>query len=185
TGGTGNDAAGDQYTSIENVIGGTGDDTLTGDGLANQLEGGAGADTLDGAGGADTLIGGAGDDFFLVDDALVDLSSIIDGGADSDTVMVSNSGGGTIDPANLFGILTDIELVDFTSAGVAADVTLDATTVQSMTDGANQLALFIDGNDSLTLNGTYNTTVISATETLYTFVDGGGATLAELTVTVG
>ena len=48
------------YMRIENVVGGSADDTLSGDGSANQLAGGAGKDTLSGQGGNDTLIGGPG-----------------------------------------------------------------------------------------------------------------------------
>jgi hypothetical protein len=47
---------------FENVIGGQGNDTLTGDGLANVLQGGGGNDILVGLDGADTLDGGAGGD---------------------------------------------------------------------------------------------------------------------------
>jgi Ca2+-binding RTX toxin-like protein len=45
---------------VEHVIGGSGNDTITGDADANTLNGGPGGDTLDGAGGNDTLTG-AGD----------------------------------------------------------------------------------------------------------------------------
>ena len=48
----------DTFTGIENVTGGGGDDTLTGDGGANKLLGGSGDDTLQGAGGIDALDGG-------------------------------------------------------------------------------------------------------------------------------
>ena len=48
--------------NIENVAGGLGDDTVTGDGLANRLAGDAGADTLNGDGADDILLGDAGDD---------------------------------------------------------------------------------------------------------------------------
>ena len=41
--------------SIENVIGGSGADTLLGDAGGNVLQGGAGADRLDGRGGSDTV----------------------------------------------------------------------------------------------------------------------------------
>ena len=50
------------YLRIENVTGGSGDDTLTGDANANILNGGAGADLLVALGGADTLRGGSGND---------------------------------------------------------------------------------------------------------------------------
>jgi Ca2+-binding RTX toxin-like protein len=44
----------DTLSRIENVYGGSADDTLTGDGSANLFRGGLGADALDGAGGIDT-----------------------------------------------------------------------------------------------------------------------------------
>ncbi|MCX7377537.1 MAG: calcium-binding protein [Alphaproteobacteria bacterium] len=55
----------DTLRNIENIIGGTGNDIVTGDVLANVLSGGAGIDTLTGGGGADTLTGGVGVDRFL------------------------------------------------------------------------------------------------------------------------
>ena len=61
--GIGGDAAGDTFTSIENVIGSnTGGDTLTGGNENNFFNGNGGADTLTGAGGGDSLFGGDGDD---------------------------------------------------------------------------------------------------------------------------
>lgn len=75
----------DILRSIENVIGGGGDDRITGNQEANrlagfggddrldggagrdQLLGGTGADTLSGGGGADTLLGGLNGDVFLFD----------------------------------------------------------------------------------------------------------------------
>ncbi len=52
----------DRLLSIEGIIGGAGNDRLTGDGNANALTGGAGNDTLDGGAGNDSLIGGSGSD---------------------------------------------------------------------------------------------------------------------------
>ena len=60
--GTGGDAAGDVYDSIENLVGGEGDDLLIGTTGVNRLEGGGGDDTLSGGAGADTLTGGSGSD---------------------------------------------------------------------------------------------------------------------------
>lgn len=59
----GQEAAGDQYLSIENLTGSAHADRLTGDAQANVLKGLAGNDTLVGGGGADTLDGGEGTDF--------------------------------------------------------------------------------------------------------------------------
>lgn len=48
--------------TIENVIGGTSNDSLTGSAVANRLSGGNGTDTLAGGQGADVLLGENGDD---------------------------------------------------------------------------------------------------------------------------
>jgi Ca2+-binding RTX toxin-like protein len=48
--------------SVEDIIGGGGDDVLTGNALANELTGGAGDDKLNGAAGHDMLSGGSGRD---------------------------------------------------------------------------------------------------------------------------
>jgi Ca2+-binding RTX toxin-like protein len=67
----------DTLSEIENALGGSGRDSLVGDGLANRLSGGAGNDrlsggdgndTLDGGEGADIMWGGNGDDVFIVGD---------------------------------------------------------------------------------------------------------------------
>lgn len=51
--------------TFENVRGGSGDDVLTGNSLANVLTGNSGSDTLTGAGNSDILAGGIGDDTYL------------------------------------------------------------------------------------------------------------------------
>jgi len=48
--------------SIESVIGGDGDDTLTGSNAANSLNGGSGNDVVNGGAGRDTILGDGGDD---------------------------------------------------------------------------------------------------------------------------
>lgn len=62
----------DSLRNIENIIGGFGDDTLTGDDKANILRGGEGDDTLVGGGGADRFVytpDSFGDDVILDFDA--------------------------------------------------------------------------------------------------------------------
>lgn len=51
--------------TVENAVGGSGNDLLIGNAVANSLEGGAGNDILYGAGGGDSLWGGAGADTFV------------------------------------------------------------------------------------------------------------------------
>ena len=48
--------------SIENAVGGSGNDSLAGNAAANRLDGGAGADVLAGMDGDDSLTGGTGND---------------------------------------------------------------------------------------------------------------------------
>ncbi len=73
----------DTLTSIESVIGGIGNDTISATGtLDNSLDGNSGNDYIDAGGGNDTLIGGAGSDT-LIGGAGVDR---IDGGAGDDVV---------------------------------------------------------------------------------------------------
>ncbi|HEY0327011.1 MAG TPA: M10 family metallopeptidase C-terminal domain-containing protein, partial [Allosphingosinicella sp.] len=50
---------------IENAIGGSGNDSLTGNAARNRLEGNAGADVLQGDANSDWLVGGAGGDTFV------------------------------------------------------------------------------------------------------------------------
>ena len=60
--GEGGLAEGDAFDSIEGILGGAGDDQLSGNAQANYLEGGAGDDFLSGGPGDDVLVGGLGDD---------------------------------------------------------------------------------------------------------------------------
>ncbi|MBN8629830.1 MAG: hypothetical protein J0L76_03125 [Rhodobacterales bacterium] len=74
------EALGDQFVGIEGLLGGTGNDTLSGDGQANLLIGGAGSDQLDGRVGADTLTGEAGNDMLAGGEG----NDLLDGGAGND-----------------------------------------------------------------------------------------------------
>jgi Ca2+-binding RTX toxin-like protein len=76
----------DSLYSIENILGGNGNDSIIGDSLANLLDGGAGNDTLEGGLGADTLDGGSGN---------ADLASYANAGA---AVEVRLNAGSSADP---------------------------------------------------------------------------------------
>lgn len=121
--------------TVENAIGGSGNDLLIGNRASNELKGGAGNDILYGAGGADKLWGGSGSDTFVfaassdskpgaVDQILdfvsgldkIDLTGITHGaglhfvnaftGAAGDAVLTSSSGNSLL-------------AVDFSGHGVA------------------------------------------------------------------
>jgi len=89
---SGSHAAGDSLISIENLIGGTGADSLTGTTSSNQILGGAGNDSIFGDSGNDTLDGEAGNDS-------------IDGGSGNDLIygsagadwMIGGTGTDTLD----------------------------------------------------------------------------------------
>ncbi|WP_417605399.1 calcium-binding protein [Primorskyibacter flagellatus] len=85
----------DRFISIENVIGGAGNDRITGNAGANALSGGAGNDTLDGGAGNDVLVlglgddlayGGTGRDTFVLDQG----NATLFGGAGIDTIDLGN-----------------------------------------------------------------------------------------------
>ena len=79
---SGNDAAGDSLTSIENLIGSDFNDSLTGDDQDNGLAGGGGDDTLKGLAGDDGLFGEDGDDLLYGGDG----NDLLEGGAGADSL---------------------------------------------------------------------------------------------------
>lgn len=70
------EAQGDTYLSIENLLGSSYNDRLTGDIQENVLSGGAGNDILAGGAGRDRLRGDAGSDVFVFDSALNAFSNV-------------------------------------------------------------------------------------------------------------
>ena len=85
-------AGSDRFIGIENITGGSGNDSLTGDASANVLIGNAGSDSLNGGGGNDTLdggpgidrlIGGSGDDLYIINGAFEIDKFLTDDGIDT------------------------------------------------------------------------------------------------------
>ncbi|MBU6371667.1 MAG: cadherin-like domain-containing protein [Alphaproteobacteria bacterium] len=128
----------DTLNTIENVTGGSGNDTITGDGNANVLNGGAGNDTLDGGtAGADTLLGGLGDDTFIIGRAGITITE--NAGEGTDTVRTSLAS---------FTLGANLENLIYTGAGTfnGAGNTLN----NSITGGAGADVLQGNGgNDTL------------------------------------
>lgn len=149
----------DSVRSVENLIGGSGQDSLTGDGLANLLDGGGANDQLDGDAGNDTLIGGTGADElaggagndsltggggvdgFLFDTALnaaTNLDTVADFNATEDSIALAKS---------IFKAFTSIGTIDAAAffVGNAAHDASDRIIYNSLTGG-----LFYDSNGSAT-----------------------------------
>ncbi len=146
-GGSSNQAQGDTYISIENIIGSNLGDTLRGDQSGNDVDGGNGNDVLIGFNGDDNLLGGAGRD-------------ILNGGNGADVI----DGGDGVDQARYNGSTegVQINLLDGTASGGQAegDTLLG---IENLFGSNHDDVLFGDennnqifghnGNDALAANG--------------------------------
>jgi hypothetical protein len=128
---------GDNVTGVEDVVGGSGNDALAGDGAANSLSGGAaGDDRLDGGGGADVLLGGAGNDTLNGgdgDDQLIGGAGVdsLAGGPGADSVSAADGVAETVD----CGAGADSADVDRGAGGVT-DVVVNCETLTGPTAAA-------------------------------------------------
>jgi Ca2+-binding RTX toxin-like protein len=127
----------DSLLGIERVIGGSGNDTITGDAVANHFTGGAGNDVLSGGANDDTLIGGSGND-------------LLDGGADYDlasysyassNMTVTLNSAGTVTVTVAAGDTDTLIAIEQLTAGSGND-TITGDTGANVLDGGS-------GNDSL------------------------------------
>jgi Ca2+-binding RTX toxin-like protein len=180
----------DTIRNIENVFGGKGNDTLTGDGLANTLNGNDGKDLLTGGGGADTLDGGAGVDTANYRDKSAAVSVTLNGatyatvtvgGTAEDTIRnIENIWGGTGDD-NLRGdananLLSGGGGSDTLFGGAGADTfqfdfALGATNIDTVSDFAT--------GDKLALSKAIFTTLSVGSLASTQFYAAAGATEAQ------
>ena len=131
---SGGDAVGDSFTGIENVVGSTLNDTLTGDAGDNWLHGSPGNDTLNGAAGDDILSGGSGAGTGATYGA-----DTLNGGDGNDTVDYSREGQQAAVSVNLAtGVKGGVAADDvYTSIENVTGTTFDDTLVGDI--GANVL----------------------------------------------
>lgn len=169
--------------TIENAIGGSGNDTINGNSANNVLNGGAGNDTINGGGGNDTISGGAGNDWGNLGAGTAAISGmetlIGGGGADwvnltdsSNTVtltavetLVGGSGGDWINLGNRGNtmILASIETL---VGGANADVITLGNRGGVMVVAAVETLAGGTGNDWVYLGNRGNTMNVSSIETL-------------------
>jgi Ca2+-binding RTX toxin-like protein len=130
--GYGGTAEQDFLYSIENLVGSSYADTLTGDGGNNVLKGGGGADTLYGEGGADTLSGEGGADTLKGGGG----SDTLYGGDGADTLFGMN-GSDTLYGDNGQDTLNGGNGRDFLTGGNGADTFAWWETSETSTGAAN------------------------------------------------
>jgi Ca2+-binding RTX toxin-like protein len=156
------DAAGDQLTEIEIVLGSDYGDTLVGDGNANQLVGGLGDDTLSGGAGSDILQAGAGND--TIDQGTgLNAFDKIDGGAGTDTLILSASATYAAGITFSETTLTNTEVIELGDGG---------SYKLTLSNASNSGGLTVDGS---ALTGTNVLTLIGSSEIESTFNFIGGA----------
>ncbi len=129
---------------IEDAIGGTGNDKITGNDVANHLWGGKGNDTLDGGAGADTLDGGLGND--TMTGGAGDDTYVVNATGDVVNELVLNKAGGGVDTVE--------SSITFTLATRANVENLTLTGLGNINGTGNALSNLILGNDGVnTLDG--------------------------------
>ena len=131
------DTGTDTLAGIENVVGGSGNDTLTGDGTDNVITGGA---------GNDTVVGGAGNDTFIA--TVGDGNDSYNGGAGIDTYDLS----ATTANATVNLNLTTAQLI---SADAGTDL-LTFGTIENVTGGAGSDTITGEGSNNVLSGGAGN-----------------------------
>jgi Ca2+-binding RTX toxin-like protein len=117
--------------TIENALGGNGNDQLLGNGVANRLYGGAGDDTLVGNGGNDRLDGGAGVDTGTYGSSAGNFTITVPSTGSTITVQDKVGSGGT-------DTLIDIEKLKFSDGGLI-DVSWFTKTLRLSHDQLSEL----------------------------------------------
>ncbi|MGE3849349.1 MAG: hypothetical protein AB7I01_20895, partial [Gammaproteobacteria bacterium] len=117
--------------------GNAGANTLLGNAAANRLDGAGGADSVNGAGGNDTLV-------FDLQDAL------LDGGADSDTLLVEGAGRNLGSAA--LNAVRNVEVLDVRGSG-GNELILGIDDVLALAGAGKALRVRADANERVTLHG--------------------------------
>jgi Ca2+-binding RTX toxin-like protein len=173
---------------VENLIGGSGDDSLTGRSSANNLAGGAGDDTLDGGLGADVLAGGLGADTASYSSRTSPVSADADGVADDGEIALVENDNVQVDVENLTGGAGDDLLTGNNAANVLTgagggdqldgglgDDTLDGGAGADTLVGADGMDTVDGGDDADTLDGNADADALDGGAGADTLDGGAGA----------
>ncbi len=141
---------------IENAVGGSGDDTITGNDVANSIVGGSGADTIDGGAGVDTLNGGLGNDTYYVDVS----GDVVSDTGGTDTVIYTGTGTYTLATGNGIENLT---LTGTNGGGTGNELanTITGNAGNNIIDGGAGTDTLVGGAGNDTYYADVNTDVIT------------------------
>jgi len=154
------------------ITGSSGNDSITGGEGNDSITGGAGNDTIVGSAGNDTLLGGDGDDEFRFATGVLTATTVINGGAGTNTLKVTGTGTATTD-ANL----VDVQTVNWTPDDASNPRTLNLT---GQTENFTiKVAAYGGAGNAATLTlGAGDDTIILADATNFSadVINGGGGT---------
>ena len=130
-------------TDVENVIGGTGGDTIGGSTAANVLDGGDGGDTVTGGDGSDTVTGGAGSDSL---DGQGDVDALHARDQEPDQIACGSGSPDTVEADVIDSISVDCETVDrgppVVTTGVSNGVRENVATVAGSVNPAGNATMY-------------------------------------------
>lgn len=171
--------------NVENITGSSLNDVLYGDANANVITAGNGNDILAGNGGADTLNGGNGNDTFLATTSQFTSVTLMDGGANTDTIKVA---GLALTAGSITGAkYNSIEVLDIRNSASGGSYSMNANDITGLADAgtASSVNLRLDTGDTFSLTvgagtGALSYLVASSTATntvYYLYSDAGHAVL--------
>jgi Ca2+-binding RTX toxin-like protein len=151
----------DILINMEGLEGSAYNDSLSGDADDNWLDGGAGDDTLNAdlgndiihaEQGHDSVDGGAGNDTIHVSVDTVNAPTTIEGGADSNSLVLHDLGGSYTlsDLAGVDSAVNNIDLLDIRDGSIN-DISISSSDIQHLVDdgAASQLTILADSGDIL------------------------------------
>ncbi len=156
-----------EVRDIENVTGGSGNDWLTGNSLANTLDGGAGHDALQGGGGEDALI------------VTALAGATVDGGTEIDTVVVRGTSG-----ADLLTAFDDRVTMGSAVADVVHFTNSESVRIEALAGNDQLVAQATEAGPSILLDGGDESDTVSAGDNDITWTvtgEGSGTATAGAT----